>query len=305
MDQGEEDQVEDEETRVEDEESILPEGVRYFLVEDPDVFGDDEMNRHEGEHDMAEVLERRDLKAISSSKEHWLTHVPKSPYCQSCQEARMKQAYSKRGAFARETSKFGGIVTCDHMYSARAQMRGFHSEKNALTVKDVHTGMIFAYPVENKSQEHMIDALKHFAGRMRILNVYSDNVPELIGVMELSLMHETSAPVVLRNNSRIERSNQVINGGTTSSLVQAGPPLVTGRLPHSAFASITMLPNSVSQHLGCRPMRASSQDPLFRSVVPIQSLTVPPRSGRCEGGPAREGRHIRWIQIDQHHRMVG
>jgi hypothetical protein len=134
---GEEEHVEDEEVPV-GVEPVEPEGACSFPAFDPDVPDDNELDRREHECDLAEAVEKRDLKAIAITKEHWLTHLPKNPYCQSCQEAEMKQAYSKRGAFAREPSKFGGTVTCDHMYTARARMRGFRGEKHALTFKVVH-----------------------------------------------------------------------------------------------------------------------------------------------------------------------
>ena len=67
--------------------------------------------------------------------------------------------------------------------------------------------------------------LRHFVGRKHVDNVYSDSAPELIaGVRNLGWRHETSLPGVPRNNSMIERANQIILGGTTACLIQAGLP---------------------------------------------------------------------------------
>jgi hypothetical protein len=67
---------------------------------------------------------RRSRKAEALQLSHKLTHLPKNPFCQACQEAKMKQYYSKRGAFARELEKWGSIVTCDHIASASMRMIG-------------------------------------------------------------------------------------------------------------------------------------------------------------------------------------
>ena len=67
---------------------------------------------------------RRDLKALAKSQLHLMTHLPKNPYCQACQMSKMKQAYSKRGAFQRELDHFGAIIPCDHLYTGQSRMQG-------------------------------------------------------------------------------------------------------------------------------------------------------------------------------------
>ncbi len=43
-----------------------------------------------------EPRSRRDLSAEATSLRHLRTHLPKNPYCVSCQQAKMRQRYSHR-----------------------------------------------------------------------------------------------------------------------------------------------------------------------------------------------------------------
>ena len=45
------------------------------------------------------------------------TRLPKNEQCPACQLAKMKQKYAKRGAFKRVLTKFGDLITFDHIYS--------------------------------------------------------------------------------------------------------------------------------------------------------------------------------------------
>ena len=57
------------------------------------------------------------LKAEASSVLHKLTHLPKNPFCDSCQRGKMKEKYPRRGAFKRNLEKWCELVTFDHLYS--------------------------------------------------------------------------------------------------------------------------------------------------------------------------------------------
>ena len=205
--------------------------------------GDDAPRADDGDEPVADVDGgglRRTRRAEAQSAIHKLTHLPKNPFCQACQEAKMKQYYSKRGAFAREVTRWGAIITCDHMAAASMRMKGIGQETTAMTVKDVFTGMIACYPVPSHHTEHVIGVLRHFVGRKHVDNVYSDNAPELIaGVRNLGWRHETSRPGVPRNNSMIERANQIILGGTTACLIQAGLSRATGLVQRPHFVPTT------------------------------------------------------------------
>ena len=52
---------------------------------------------------------RRSRRTEALQLSHKLTHLPKNPFCQACQEAKMKQYYSKGGAFTRELDKWAPL----------------------------------------------------------------------------------------------------------------------------------------------------------------------------------------------------
>ena len=76
-----------------------------------------------------ETTARRDLKEEATSLRHLLTHLPKNPHCVSCQQAKMRQRYSFKGAFKRDMAQFGEIVTCDHVVAPAMRMQGMGGEK--------------------------------------------------------------------------------------------------------------------------------------------------------------------------------
>ncbi len=169
----------------------------------------------------------KDRRAEARSLSHKLTRLPKNPFCEACQTAKMKQTYSRRGAFSREVGRWGQSITCDRAISRSIRMQGLHGETAVFTVRDLFSGMIGAYPVKGKDSCYVVDSLKHFAGRRKLENIYSDSSGELIrAVKDIGGRRELSVPGVHRNNSIIERANQIVIGGTTALLIQAGlPPL--------------------------------------------------------------------------------
>jgi hypothetical protein len=172
-----------------------------------------------------EARGRRDLKVEATSIRHLLTHLPKNPHCPSCQQAKMRQRYSHKGAFKREIDQFGEIITCDHVVSPGMRMQGLGGEKYGLSVRDLCTGLIALYPALYNGTEETTQALKEFAGRKKIHNIYSDNAKELVkAAYRLGVEHHTSLPGEPKTNSLIERTNQIIVGGTTALLICAGLP---------------------------------------------------------------------------------
>ena len=118
-----------------------------------------------------EAKGRRDLKLEASSLRHLLTHLPKNPHCPSCQQAKMRQRYSHKGAFKREIDKFGEIITCDHVVAKSMRMQGLGGEGYGLSVRDLCTGMIALYPALYNGTEETTLALKAFVGRTKIHNI--------------------------------------------------------------------------------------------------------------------------------------
>ena len=79
-----------------------PEQIVEGSEEAPDMGHEEEEAEEEFEPPAVEGGGRRDLKAQATSLRHLLTHLPKNPHCVSCQQAKMRQRYSHKGAFTRE-----------------------------------------------------------------------------------------------------------------------------------------------------------------------------------------------------------
>ena len=69
------------------------------------------------EDDPRRQSQKERLVDEAKSLVHKLTHLPKNPYCDSCQRGKIKEKYSRRGAFKREIEKWCELVTFDHLYS--------------------------------------------------------------------------------------------------------------------------------------------------------------------------------------------
>ena len=134
----------------------------------------------------------------------------------------MRHFRSRTGAFKREVKTFGDLVTFDFVTAS-----GDHEVEGryALIIRDIYTGIIMAYPTARRDTDSVVRAIKHFCGRRKIKQVYSDDGPELINAcVELKLNHDLSLPGRPQNNSLAERTNQFIIDQTSACLVHAGLP---------------------------------------------------------------------------------
>ena len=162
------------------------------------------------------------LKKDANSIAHLLTHRYRNPFCESCVKAKMRHFRSRTGAFKREVKTFGDLVTFDFVTAS-----GDHEVEGryALIIRDIYTGIIMAYPTARRDTDSVVRAIKHFCGRRKIKQVYSDDGPELINAcVELKLNHDLSLPGRPQNNSLAERTNQFIIDQTSACLVHAGLP---------------------------------------------------------------------------------
>ena len=162
------------------------------------------------------------LKKDANSIAHLLTHRYRNPFCESCVKAKMRHFRSRTGAFKREVKTFGDLVTFDFVTAS-----GDHEVEGryALIIRDIYTGVIMAYPTARRDTDSVVRAIKHFCGRRKIKQVYSDDGPELINAcVELKLNHDLSLPGRPQNNSLAERTNQFIIDQTSACLVHAGLP---------------------------------------------------------------------------------
>ena len=207
----------------EDEGDDAPGGVPHPVVVEPRL-GVDGDGAH-GVADAAGISVQEKLRAEATSAAHKLTHLPKNPYCSSCQLGKMKERYSRRGAFRRQLTKWGELVTFDHIYSKSLHAIGIRNEHAGFVIKDLFTGIVQVYPVLSKAAEQVVAATKLFAGKRKIQQAYSDNAPGFIRAMcAMCIPLETCTPGIPHANATIERSVQLVVCGTTTCMIEAGVP---------------------------------------------------------------------------------
>ena len=153
-----------------------------------------------------------------------MTHLPKNPYCPACRNGKAREKYSRKGAFKRELSKWGHLVTCDIIQPARTEV-GTQKEKYALCVYGAWSGFVQCYGLRRKTAESVIKRIQQFAGDRTITEVHCDGAKEFETALEdLKIRMSKSQPGVHRSNAIIERKNQDVEMGTAETLSQAGLP---------------------------------------------------------------------------------
>ncbi len=112
------------------------------------------------------------------------------------------------------------------------------------------------------------DALRQFGGRKKTHNIYSDNASELIlSASTLGVEHHTSLSGEPKTNSVIERTNQIVVGGTTALLSVAGlPPFYWSCEAPRCCTSYNVRGYTMSRH-GAGFADRSSLENLFCSAV--------------------------------------
>ena len=80
----------------------------------------------------------RDLRAEAKSLKHLMTHLPKNPYCDACQRAKMVNVKSFRGDGIEgyDFTKFGEHITLDTMVLHGLTNRGINGETDAIVFYD-------------------------------------------------------------------------------------------------------------------------------------------------------------------------
>ena len=99
-------------------------------------------------------------------------------------------------------TKFGELVTCDHMVTRALRMEGCLGEANAFFLKEIKTGSLWGYLVSTKSADEVSQSLQHFVGRRKLVTLYSDNAREIISVAKgIADQHETSCVGLPQNSA--------------------------------------------------------------------------------------------------------
>ena len=120
----------------------------------------------------------RDLKAEAKSIRHLMTHLPKNPYCDACQRAKMENVKSFRQDSPRDKGfeKFGEHVTVDTMVLHGLGNRGNNGEADAVVFYDLATSWLEAVPVKGRTNSDTLRTFQQMFGRLDDLNAFSMDV---------------------------------------------------------------------------------------------------------------------------------
>ena len=225
-----------------------------------------------------------------------LTHVPKNPYCDICQKAKMFKPPSRAvgGSAKVEAEKFGDHITADFIVTRDEDELGIDDEKSALVVKDIATGFMYVYPNARRTTNATVLAIKHFVGHTEEIGVfYSDNAPELISAMKiLPCRHVLSRDYISKSNDQAERAVKSVLEETRVNLLQAG--LNHWHWPHAArhwcfMQNVLATGRSTAAASPPEPARPpSTPAPADDSAAPevVGSSTDAPAAAAAEPTPA-------------------
>ena len=117
----------------------------------------------------------RDLRAEAKSIRHLMTHLPKNPYCDACQRAKMENVKSFRQESPRDKGfeKFGEHVTVDTMVLHGLGNRGNNGETDAVVFYDLATGWLEAVPVKGRTNSDTLRAFQQMFGQLDDVNAFS------------------------------------------------------------------------------------------------------------------------------------
>ena len=106
---------------------------------------------------------------------------------------------------------------------ARRASQSAEKHQCMLTVFDLGTKYLAAYPSNDKSAHSTQENLKLFRGRNKLVCMYADRAPELdCAATAMGIPCDRSRAGRPQTNGIIERRNQEINRGTKALLLQAG-----------------------------------------------------------------------------------
>ena len=220
----------------------LPDGER--AEEDPDdekIEEDDEdLMGDEGPPTEAEKDERLKIKPVENQRDmgkealrreacslqHLMTHVPKNPFCDSCNRARMTKRTARSHGESKhvKATKFGDHITSDHLINYGERNEGGSGELVAMVFKDVYTDIRYCYPAARKHTRDCVEAMKHFVGPdVEVGIFYSDEAPELKrAASEMKWRHHVGTAYVYQANAVAERNLRSVIEGTRTNLLQSG-----------------------------------------------------------------------------------
>ena len=165
---------------------------------------------HDDDKDFKRSLGEKALKEEAKPIQQLVTHIPKNPYCDICQKAKMFKPPSRAvgGSTQVKAEKFGDHITADFIVTRDEDELGNDEEKSVSVVKDIANGFIYVYPNARRTTNAAILAIKHFVGHNDEIGVfYSDNAPESISAMKiLQCRHVLSRDYISKSNAQAERA---------------------------------------------------------------------------------------------------
>ena len=93
---------------------------------------------------------------------------------------KMKQPRKFQGAFQRELTAWGDIITLDHMIDSGdgSFASSVTGDTVALVVKGLWSGLFTCVPYRSKNADNTYQGLLRFIGRRTVCQAYADNSPE-------------------------------------------------------------------------------------------------------------------------------
>ena len=186
--------------------------------------------------------EERDLRAEAKSLKHLMTHLPKNPYCDACQRAKMVNVKSFRheGIDGYEFTKFGEHITLDTVVLHGLTNRGINGETDAIVFYDFGTGWLDAVPVKSRTNAETLRAFREVIGDMKEVNsfsfdtereyappaaqeMYCDKAREFVSTCRnVGIKVSHSTPGMPRTNAMAEDKVKLVLQGARVALRQAG-----------------------------------------------------------------------------------
>ena len=202
-----------------DEERAEEDPVEEKIDEDDEDLMGDEGPPTEAEKDerlkIKPVENQRDmgkeaLRREACSLQHLMTHVPKNPFCDICNRARMTKRTARSHGESKhvKATKFGDHITADHLINYGERNEGGSGELVAMVFKDVYTDIRYCYPAARKHTRDCVEAMKHFVGPdVEVGIFYSDEAPELKrAASEMRWRHHVGTAYVSQTNAVAERN---------------------------------------------------------------------------------------------------
>ena len=183
---------------------------------------------------------------------HYLTHLPESKKCDTCQRAKLYEAPHVRDIHQRETLRdarkaespmfFLEKLSIDHIITRSDVGNGGETCTRTLVIVDQFSGMTGLAPSETKSAGEVEDALRRFCGKHQpgVVQVASDRAPEILSALKsLGFAKEPAAPYQKIHNPLAESTIRTIKGSTAALLLHSGLGLTFGPIAQTPARNLS------------------------------------------------------------------